>query len=111
MLKSASWTARLIICISPFLLPFTLSAQQPKDSIPVNVWIPASGSTDSVQLKKKKSKRKKDHSQADSSRNNSSTKPPTYTPYNSPPVQPSKVPEKQPGAMILRDIINKKRRN
>ncbi|MBK6826671.1 MAG: hypothetical protein IPG86_07345 [Chitinophagaceae bacterium] len=111
MLKSVSWTALLIICISPFLLPVTLSSQQPNDSIPVNVRIPSSGSTDTDQFKKKKKKRKKDHSQADSSGNNSSTKPPTYTPYNSPPVQPSKVPEKLPGAMIFRDIINNKRKN
>lgn len=101
----------LFICISPFLFPATLSGQQPADSILLSARTPASGSSDSVQSKKKKMKRKKDHSPADSSGNYSNTKTPTYTPYNSPSVQPAKLPERQPGAEIIRDIIINKRKN
>ncbi len=111
MLKSSSKTAYLIICISFMLSPLVISAQQPADSLLLIDTALSKNLSDSSLGKKKKKKRKKDHSQADSSGNNSSTKPPTYTPYNSPPVQPSKVPEKLPGAMIFRDIINNKRKN
>ncbi len=111
MLKSVSWTALLIICIIPVFFTVTLSAQQTNDSITLNVRTTDSGSPDSIQFKQKKKKRKKDHSLTDSSRNNTTTKPPSYTPYNSPPVQPAKAPDRQPGAVILRDIINNKRKN
>lgn len=109
MLKSSSGTASLIICISILLMPQVLYSQQPADSSHFKDTSIRSGPTDIIQVKKKK--KKKEHTLTDSSGYNRATKPPAYTPYNSPPAQPTNIPQKQIGAEILRDIINNKRKN
>ena len=111
MLKSSSKTAYLIICISFMLFPLVINAQQPADSLFLKDTATRTSLSDSSLVTKKKKKGKKKNTNSDTSNNYAATKAPSYTPYNSPPVQPSKVPEKQPGAMILRDIINNKRKN
>jgi hypothetical protein len=109
MLKPSSGTAPLIICMSILLLPQVLCSQQPADTIHSKDTSIRSVPTAIIQTKKKKKKR--DHTLKDSSAYHKAAKPPAYTPYNSPPVQPSNIPPKQTGATILRDIINSKRKN
>lgn len=111
MLQSSSKTAYLFICISFMLSPLVISAQQPADSLLLIDTATRTSLSDSSLATKKKKKGKKKNVISDTTNNNRATKAPDYTPYNSPPVQPSKVPERQPGAEILRNIINNKRKN